>query len=133
VAKKGVLQLFLVLTSLLVLIIGLWTLLVAHDKSQWGSVSGALGQWVGGLAAAVAIVATWFLARRDATASEARWKQDAAESEKRWTEELRRRELSERASRREAVGSLAVARDYGVGLGFLHTVILPRLPDLRAN
>jgi hypothetical protein len=96
--KRGVLQLFVILTSLTFVTVGLWTLIVADDKSEWGSVSGALGQWVGGLAAAVAIVATWFLVRRDAVAAEARWKQDAAETEERWTEELSRREVSERTA-----------------------------------
>jgi hypothetical protein len=96
--KGGALQLFVLLASLALVTVGLWSFMVAPDKSEWGSVSGALGQWVGGLAAAVAIVFTWLLARRDAAAAEARWKQDAAQAEGRWTEELRHREVSERAA-----------------------------------
>jgi hypothetical protein len=83
---------FLVFLTLVLLVWGIWSFQATSDKSEWGSVSGALGQWVGGLAAAVAILFTLFLARRDGSAAESRWKADAEASEKRWRTELRDRE-----------------------------------------
>jgi hypothetical protein len=47
--KRGVVQLFVILTSLAFVTVGLWTLIVADDKSEWGSVSGRNSQdlWTG--------------------------------------------------------------------------------------
>lgn len=84
---------------------GMLSLNASGNKSEWGSVSGAFGQWVGGLAAAVAIVSTLFLARHDARAAEARWRHDAEAAEARWkadaeaAEERWRTELRDREER----------------------------------
>ena len=92
-----------VVLGLVLLVWATWTFYAANDKSEWGSVSGAVGQWVGGLAAAAAIVFTLFLARRDARAAEVRWKADAEATEERWRTELRDREDREqRAAERLA-------------------------------
>ncbi|WP_405070886.1 hypothetical protein OG558_15445 [Kribbella sp. NBC_01510] len=75
---------------------------------------GVVGQWVGGLAAAAAIVSTLFLARHDARAAEKRWKADALAAEaraktdaeaaeERWrTELLDREDREHRAAERLA-------------------------------
>jgi hypothetical protein len=72
------------------------------SKSDWGSVWGAIGQWVGGIGTILAVIFTVRYARRDAREADERWRKDAldreqeaAEASERWAAEFKAREERE--------------------------------------